>query len=212
MILSEREILLFSNHGELIGIDEVGRGPLAGPVVVTAIAIDLSLATKLAKGVDDSKKLSPKRREQITNIVLEENIRFATIEKSSTEIDSSGIVPATQNAMNEAHAELSLGCRTVVDGRFKNAFAFKNYEEVIGADRLFVCVALASVVAKVHRDALMVRQAKKFPEYGFEKHMGYGTKDHIQAIQTHGSCEIHRKSFNPIREMLEKTQKATGKQ
>lgn len=186
----------------VVGIDEAGRGPLAGPVAVGVVVVPestdlLSLFPKL----NDSKKLSEKRREEIF-VRLQEEIKAGSIVAlvtlaSSEKIDAKGISACIREAIENSLAKLvpeSAHHKVYLDGSLK---APKHYaqETVIGGDALIPAIMLASVAAKVTRDRYMLKQAEAYPEYRFEQHKGYGTKLHREKIQEHGMCAIHRRTF-----------------
>jgi len=199
-VLSEH----FKDH-ILIGVDEAGRGPLAGPVVAAAtVGADLRVCpTQTISILNDSKKLTEKQREQIF-AELPRHCKYHSIaEASAQEIDEIGILNATFLAMRRALApivsqlnEKNLPYKILVDGNLHIREIDKDLQmPIIKGDGRVACIAAASIFAKVHRDRLMVKFAEQFPNYGFEKHKGYGTKAHIDAIQKFGQCEIHRRSF-----------------
>ena len=190
-----------------IGIDEVGRGPIAGPVVVCACAVlqDTDVLSLYPKSVlRDSKKLSEKAREKIRNEIEVKNqsreILWGIGEISASRIDEVGIVPAIKEALNEALTQLEksgVGITTevVLDGGLFAPERYFHQETHIKADEKFVEISLASIIAKVYRDNLMKGLAREFPEYGFENHVGYGTKAHYEAITRNGMTIHHRRSF-----------------
>ena len=194
-----------------IGIDEAGRGPLAGPVSVGAVLIPekfASSAQEIFGEVKDSKKLTTKKREEWFVKMQEEkkkgNIDFIVAFASAHDIDTIGIVPSIRRALTGALTKLTkdvcprsnLGqVRVLLDGGLKAPEEFVNQETIIKGDEKEMIISMASIVAKVLRDKEMLRLAKKYPEYGFEKHKGYGTKVHYENIKENGLCEIHRKSF-----------------
>ncbi len=174
------------------GIDEAGRGPLAGPVCAAAVILPQGLALP---GLDDSKKLSEKKREtlfeQICASAVSYGIAFASVE----EIEERNILGATFLAMNRAIAQLSpQPMLALIDGN-RNAGIKASNRCIIDGDAKCASIAAASILAKVTRDRYMLEMAEKYPMYGFEKHKGYGTKAHYAALRTFGACEIHRPSF-----------------
>lgn len=187
----------------IVGIDEAGRGPLAGPVSVGAVAVPINGdLMSLFDGVDDSKKLSAKKREYFFELLKEEaqknDIHFFAAFSSAEYIDSYGIVPAIQRALNESlkHVVPSPESASIfLDGSLHAPKCYLKQETIIGGDGSIPVISLASVVAKVSRDAYMVRMSKKFPQYGFEKHKGYGTKMHADMLKEHGMSSIHRRTF-----------------
>ena len=174
------------------GVDEAGRGPLAGPVCAAAVILR---DNQIIEGVNDSKKLSEKKREALFDVIREEalaySIAFATVE----EIEELNILNATMLAMKRAVEGLSTKADyALIDGN-KTPNLDIPCEYVIKGDANSMSIAAASILAKVSRDRLCREYAEKYPEYGFEKHKGYGTKAHTEAILKYGPCEIHRFSF-----------------
>ncbi len=195
---AEKDWLLYekeaqnSGYNIVCGVDEAGRGPLAGPVFAAAVILPQGL---LIEGIDDSKKLSEKNREalyiEIKSLALAFNVAFAT----EKEIDEVNILNATFFAMKRAVEGLSLRPDLVlIDGNREPALDLPT-KTIVKGDSLSVSIAAASVLAKVERDRLMKKLSEKYPSYGFEKHKGYGTKLHLEAIKRYGPAEIHRKSF-----------------
>lgn len=190
----------------LVGVDEAGRGPLAGPVSVGVVAVPLGLKTALAKyGVKDSKKLSARDREQWYKWLAKERrvrkITFVTALISSKVIDKKGIVPAVKMGIGRCFTRLKLPpreCAVLLDGSLLAPKIFKQQKTIIKGDETVPIIALASIAAKVRRDRLMVKLAKKYSGYGFEVHKGYGTAAHYRAIKKRGLSTLHRLSFlNP---------------
>lgn len=189
----------------IIGIDEAGRGPVAGPVSVGAVCarVDEKIEHELFDGgIKDSKKLTPKGRDVLYEWVLQNSVLRSAVGFSSAEvIDARGIVPATKLAMRDAlRAVLPEDCekwevKVLLDGGLKAHPIFTNQETIIKGDEKEVLIALASVMAKVARDREMEKVGTKHPEYNFAKHKGYGTKDHYKAIRQFGLCDSHRRSF-----------------
>ncbi len=189
----------------MIGVDEAGRGPLAGPVSVGVVMVAEGFdVTSEFPGVADSKKLSEKKREAIFTL-LEERVakgdaQFRVEFESAEAIDREGIVPAVRKALDRGVNALAPDASLVhiqLDGSLR-APAEYSQETIIGGDATVPIISLASIVAKVLRDRLMVDLAKQYPEYGFEKHKGYGTAAHYEALKTHGLCDIHRRSFTHL--------------
>ena len=177
----------------IIGSDEVGRGSFAGPICAAAVKINYS-HLKFLTNVKDSKKLSVKKREEIFSLVQENNIEYSFKESSNAFIDQFGIKNANEKVLTESISDLYTGNEIVYVDHFK-INDFKSISVVRGEDNCRA-IALASIVAKVLRDNLMIKFSEKYPEYSFEKNKGYGTKDHREAISKHGLSKIHRKSFN----------------
>lgn len=191
----EYENKYHSNGYKMIaGMDEVGRGPLAGPVCVACVVMPLD-SDSIIQGVNDSKKLSKKKRELLDLLIRKTAIDYSIQCVAPEVIDEINILNATKLAMNQAVKNLKTYPDIVlVDYIAKPDFDFK-YETIIKGDALSYSIACASIIAKVYRDNLMCEYGKLYPQYGFEKHSGYGTKFHIDALQKYGLCPIHRKSF-----------------
>lgn len=172
------------------GIDEAGRGPLAGPVVAAAVVINRDI---LIDGIDDSKKLSKFKRETLYQAITE-NYIFGIGEASVQEIDAINILEATKLACNRAAEALSTIPHIIlVDGNMK--FTDSRYKSIIKGDTLSLSIAAASIIAKVHRDKIMSNLAEEYPEYMWHKNSGYGTKEHIAALIANGPTTHHRKKF-----------------
>ena len=189
-------------RGILIGIDEAGRAPLAGPVSVGLVAVPEGFDVQREfKGVKDSKQLTPERREEIYEQLIERkrngDVSFKVVMTSHTYIDECGITRAVKDAIVRGLNVLKPDPDATVimlDGLLSAPSQFLQ-RTVIGGDDIVPVVSLASVAAKVERDRLMRRMAKKYPGFGFESHKGYGTRKHWSAIQTLGLCEIHRRTY-----------------
>ncbi len=182
---------LAKGYKYIAGVDEVGRGPLAGPVVCAAVIMPLD---KLIEGIDDSKKVSEKKRNKLSDLIKENAICYNIAEVSPKVIDEINILEATKLCMKKALE----GLKIKPDVALVDALTLDTdipIVNIIKGDYLSYNIGAASIIAKVYRDNLMVELANKYPQYSFEKHKGYGTAVHIQAIKEHGPCEIHRKSF-----------------
>ena len=177
----------------IVGADEVGRGSFAGPICAAAVKINYS-HLELLTNVKDSKKLSAKKREEIFSIVQKNNIQYSFKEASNTFIDQFGIKNANEKVLNDSISDIYTGNEAVYVDHFK-INDFKAISVVRGEDNCRA-IALASIIAKVLRDNLMIKFSEKYPEYSFEKNKGYGTKDHRKAISKYGLSDIHRKSFS----------------
>ncbi len=200
-----------NNLRYIVGIDEVGRGPIAGPVAVGALCIDVKHAKAmlsraeyraLFSGIKDSKKLSPEKREEwFAKICLAQKagaLDFAVIFISAKEIDTKGLAPAIKKALQKSLQKVApdpTNARVLLDGSLYAPAEYKNQKTIIKGDLKEPIIGLASIVAKVMRDRKMVVYAKKYPDYGFEIHKGYGTKKHYEKIKIHGLSPLHRKSF-----------------
>ena len=175
------------------GTDEVGRGALAGPVIAAAVILETNI-----DGLDDSKKLSEKKRTNFSNSILENSI-YAFGSASNDEIDNINILNASLLAMERAILNLSVKPDLVlVDGIHKPDLDIK-MKSIIGGDALIKEISAASIIAKVYRDNLMIEYDKSYPLYGFKNHKGYGTKQHLDLIKINGASSIHRKSFKGVK-------------
>ena len=176
----------------ICGVDEAGRGPLAGPVCAAAVILPPHVQIP---GLNDSKKLSDKRRRELFPVICEQALAYGIAFATEQEIDEINILQATFLAMERALAQLKIRPDLVlIDGNRQKDFGLP-VKTVVKGDSLSANIAAASVLAKVTRDDFMVRQAEQFPEYGFEIHKGYGTKAHYAALEQYGPCPIHRKTF-----------------
>ena len=189
----EDKIWLENPNKFIVGADEVGRGSFAGPICAAAVKINYS-HLELLTNVKDSKKLSAKKREEIFSIVQKNNIQYSFKEASNTFIDQFGIKNANEKVLNDSISDIYTGNEAVYVDHFK-INDFKAISVVRGEDNCRA-IALASIIAKVLRDNLMIKFSEKYPEYSFEKNKGYGTKDHRKAISKYGLSNIHRKSFS----------------
>ena len=175
----------------IAGVDEVGRGPLAGPVVCASVIMPLN---DLIEGVTDSKKLTEKKREELAKIIKDKAVAYCIYEIWQDEIDKINILEAVKKCMTEAVKGLSVKPDiTLVDG--VDTGLDINAEYLVKGDLKSYTIGCASIIAKVYRDNLMKDFANEFPEYGFEKHKGYGTKMHIEKIKEIGPCKLHRRTF-----------------
>ena len=175
----------------ICGIDEVGRGPLAGPVVCCAVIMDLG---NLVEGVDDSKKLSEKKREKLYDEIIDKSIAYSICEIDEKVIDEINILNATKLCMVNCVKSLSIKPDVLLVDALKLDCEIEQMNLVKG-DMLSYTIGCASILAKVYRDRLMKKYGEIYPEYGFEKHAGYGTKAHIEKIKEIGPCKIHRRTF-----------------
>ncbi len=183
------------------GMDEVGRGPLAGPVAAAAVILD---PQHLPKGLNDSKMLEREEREALYEAILERSIAVAVAFASAAEIDRINIRQASLLAMRRALAALAIRPRyALVDGNDLPASLCCEGETIIDGDAKSMSIAAASIVAKVTRDRLMRRLCGLYPLYGFSRHVGYSTEEHLAAIAKYGPCPYHRLSFSPFRAAAE---------
>lgn len=180
----------------IVGIDEAGRGPLAGPVVAAALHLPASVSLS---GLNDSKKLSERRREALFEEILSESaILFSVGIVEAEEIDRINILQATHLAMKKAVEGLSsVPDMCLIDGLPVRNFPFPQ-ESIVKGDGKSLSIAAASIIAKVTRDRIMKKYAELYPQYGFEKHSGYGTRMHLEALKKYGPVPIHRRSFSPV--------------
>lgn len=198
----ENEILLLKEGYKYIaGVDEVGRGPLCGPVVCAAVIMPLD---DIIEGVDDSKKLSKKKRENLYEIIKNKAIAYSICQIEHDEIDKINILNATKKCMINCIESLSVKPDVVLIDAVKLDTSYKTVS-IIKGDLKSYSIGAASILAKVYRDKLMEEYSKIYPYYGFERNSGYGTKEHINAIKEHGACQIHRKTF--IKNFLVETEK-----
>lgn len=183
---------LFAEGVTLIaGMDEAGRGPLAGPVTAACCIPDFS---KIVEGVNDSKKLTEKKRESLFDLIKSSSVSFSVVSVDEATIDEINILNATKKAMKEALQKLEIKPEYLLVDAVKCDFGLP-YSPIIHGDALSYSIAAASVLAKVTRDRLMLEYDELYPEYGFAKHKGYGTKQHIEALKKYGPCPIHRRTF-----------------
>lgn len=184
---------LINNGCKLIcGADEVGRGPLAGPVVCAAVIMPLD---DIIEGVDDSKSLSPKKREKLAALIREKAVAYAICRVEPQVIDEINILEATRLCMKNAVESLKITPDFVLTDGNMNIDITVPQASIVKGDALSYSIGCASIIAKVFRDALMCEYAEQYPGYAFEKHKGYGTAAHINAIKQYGLCAIHRRSF-----------------
>ncbi len=181
------------------GLDEAGRGPLAGPVVAAAVVFPAHMEPIV--GIDDSKKLSPEQREKLSVLIRERSL-FAIAEVTAGQIDEVNILQASLLAMRLAAEKLSRKPEfLLIDGNKKVPMDTPQ-RAIVKGDGKVLSIAAASILAKVHRDRLMGEFARQYPAYGFEGHKGYPTISHREAIKRHGPCPIHRKTFRGVKEFL----------
>lgn len=203
--LAERLGLAGVSPGLLAGVDEAGRGPLAGPVVAAAVILDDRAPIR---GLADSKVLSPARRERLYDEVRAKALCLCVAQASAEEIDRLNILQATLLAMQRAVAGLRLLPRHVlVDGNRLPQLPMPA-TAIVQGDARVAAISAASILAKVHRDRLCAALHAQWPQYGFDRHKGYPTAGHLQALRTHGACPAHRRSFGPVRAVLAAAQAA----
>ena len=200
----EEKLLWEQGFKCVAGLDEAGRGPLAGPVVAAAVVVldykkILRQGSGQVKGINDSKKLSEEKREFFYKILTNhENIKWGIGIVSEKVIDEINILEATKLAMQKAITDLGVRPEfLILDGNFK-VNSIVRQKSIIAGDQKVMSVAMASIIAKVTRDSLMKKLHKKYPQYRFDKHKGYGTSLHLEALEEFGACPIHRKSFKRV--------------
>lgn len=195
MLRKEREY--YSGSVKLIvGIDEAGRGPLAGPVYAAAVVFPRSFRSK---DINDSKKLSPKKREELFSLIKEKALGYGIASVSAAKIDEINIYEATKVAMKEALFQIKVPYDLVITDAMPLKGLSKPVVALIKGDAQCLNVAAASILAKVSRDHYMDELDKKYPQYDFKKHKGYGTKEHLEALGKYGPIEgVHRKTFGPV--------------
>lgn len=180
----------------IAGVDEAGRGPLAGPVVTAAVVLPADFRHP---DINDSKQLTALQREQLFVEITHHALSYATVMMSAQKIDEMGILNATKLAMRQAvHKLTPMPDFVLTDAVALNLMDIPQ-KAIIKGDATVFSIAAASILAKVTRDRWMMKQHEKFPQYGFNEHVGYGTPVHLKAIQKHGACPLHRMSFKPFR-------------
>ena len=184
----------------IAGVDEAGRGSLVGPIIIGAVILPPDF---FLERLDDSKKLSSKIREKLYDEIVYNAISVASVAVSVEEIDKLNVYRATLKGMIKAVKTLNIQPDFVLVDAMKIDFKSIPVQSIIHGDALSASIAAASIVAKVTRDRLADDWAKKFPVYGFERNRGYGTKEHLAAINDYGFTDIHRRSFNPVKSMLQ---------
>lgn len=195
----EQAPLAWDRAGLVAGVDEAGRGPLAGPVVAAAVILD---ERRPIAGLADSKKLTAARRERLFDLICAQALCCSVAQASVEEIDRLNILQATLLAMQRAVSGLRLRpVKVLVDGNRLPVLDVLG-EAIIGGDALVPSISAASILAKVHRDRLCLQMHAEYPAYGFDAHKGYGTARHLAALRAHGASPLHRRSFAPVAEVL----------
>ena len=198
----QQAVLPWTVDGLTAGVDEAGRGPLAGPVVAAAVILD---ERQPIDGLADSKVLSASRRERLFDDIRAKALCFCVAQASVEEIDAINILQATLLAMQRAVAGLRLPPKLVlVDGNRLPVLPMQS-EAVVKGDALIPAISAASILAKVTRDHWCQEMDRQYPAYGFARHKGYGTAEHLDALRAHGACAAHRRSFRPVTEALAAT-------
>ncbi len=190
---------------KIAGLDEAGRGAIAGPVVAAAVILPLDNPENLIHldAVNDSKKLSAKQREALFDLIIQYALAFGVGIVSAEDIDSNGILPSTRQAMQQAVKQLKPTAQfLMIDGRIKLRPLLLPQQSFIRGDGRSLTIAAASILAKVSRDRIMLGLDRRYPDYGFAQHKGYCTQKHVAALQNHGPSPVHRYSFAPLRKQL----------
>ncbi len=178
----------------IVGVDEVGRGCLAGPLVAAAVVLE-----KPIEGLMDSKKLSKRRRQELDKIIKAKAVAFGIGWTEIADINKHGLTYSVSNAMRKAVYALKLNVgKVIIDGNYNFLPELTNVELIVKADNLIPEVSAASIIAKVYRDKWMSDLSIEYPEYGFDKNAGYGTKFHMEMIEKHGPCKQHRMFYKPL--------------
>lgn len=185
----------------IAGVDEAGRGPVAGPVMVAAVILPPYWE---CPGLNDSKKVRPEKREELYDKIMNEAVAVACVAKSEREIDELNIYHAAQQGMYDAIAALQRPAEAVLADAMPLPALSVPHEAIVHGDAKSASIAAASIIAKVTRDRLMIQYDSEYPQYGFAIHKGYLTQRHIDAIHQYGPCPIHRRSFEPIKSIVEK--------
>jgi len=197
-------------YGNICGVDEVGRGPLAGPVVAAAVIIPAGIEIA---GLDDSKKLSESKRDELFEEIIHLEIPCAIGIIDNQQIDRMNILKASLVAMRKAVMDLKIKPEIVlVDGEYPIPNIGYPQLSIVGGDSLCKSIMAASIVAKVTRDRIMDKFQKLYPGFSFSKHKGYSTAEHLKELKIHGPCEIHRKTFRPVAELVPEYSAAGSKQ
>ncbi|MFQ5399560.1 MAG: ribonuclease HII [Anaerolineae bacterium] len=204
-IETENRILAETGLTLIAGLDEAGRGALAGPVVAAAVILPLDRQDRLEtlREVDDSKRLSARTRNRLYDLVTTHALAYGVGATSAQVVDQIGIIPATKQAMQQALGQLTPPAEyLLIDGRIRLSNTPLPQQAIIRGDSKSLSIASASILAKVTRDQMMVEMDVQFPHYGFARHKGYGTPQHLATIAQHGPSPHHRLSFSPLRQAL----------
>ena len=198
-----------AGHALVAGLDEAGRGAWAGPVVAAAVILDLRQVDNLSR-VNDSKQLSPRRRAELYQVIVDNAVAYGLGQASADEIDAIGILPATRLAMTRAIEDLSPQPQALIIDAVRLPKIDLPQAVFNFADSISLSVAAASILAKVTRDRLMQEYHQQFPQYHFHAHKGYPTPEHLRLLAEHGPCAIHRRSFRPVLETVALSGSAGG--
>jgi len=204
-LILEQQIRFNTGFTRVAGLDEAGRGAIAGPVVAAAVILPLDQPRRIAelRNVNDSKQLSPKFRAELFDLVIEHSLTYGIGYVAAEEIDQLGIIPANAKAMEDAISQLQPEPQyLILDGRMRLRNLPLPQQSIIRGDSSSLTIAAASILAKVSRDYLMIELDQHYPDYLFASHKGYCTEKHVAALEQHGPCSLHRHSFSPIRQSL----------
>ena len=186
----------------IAGVDEVGRGPLAGPVAAGAVIFAPEPGFRWLKGLNDSKKLTAEARDELAPLIWEKSLAASVSFVSAETVDRIGIAEASRQAMIAALGDLCVRPQYLLLDAFPLRACGIDQTPIIGGDGISRSIAAASIIAKVARDRLMAAHDERYPEYGFASHKGYFTSEHARALRENGPCELHRRSFSPLKELL----------
>jgi ribonuclease HII len=201
----ENDIIATTGLRLIAGLDEAGRGALAGPVAAAAVILPLDAPERLEalREVNDSKQLTAKVRERLYDLVIEHALAYGIGLEAASVVDEMGIIPATKRAMQTAVSQLTPAPQfLLIDGRIRLKTLPTPQQSVIRGDAQSLSIAAASILAKVTRDRLMIELDTRYPQYGFARHKGYGTAQHLAALAQHGPCPLHRFTFSPVKRPL----------
>ncbi|MBS3977843.1 MAG: ribonuclease HII [Syntrophomonadaceae bacterium] len=198
MIDWEQEIRK-KGYALIAGVDEAGRGPLAGPVVAAAVIFK---AGNIPEGIKDSKELRPCQRSSLSEAIKEKAAAWSVAAVSADQVDALNILQATIRAMTAAISALNIEPQYIITDAVRLPGIMIPHLPLVQGDRLCVCVGAASILAKVNRDNLMDLWSREYPQYGFNQHKGYPTPEHLKALRKYGPCPIHRKTFKGVKELL----------
>ena len=197
------ELRLFREGYEFVaGVDEAGRGPMAGPVVAAAVVLPKRMKGARRSLIRDSKQLTPRQREDLFSYIQAIALSVGIGRSGPEEIDRLGIVPATRLAVRRAVEAMPLQPQFLLLDAFPVSDLPISQKAIVHGDALYTSIAAASIVAKVARDRMMVKAGEAYPMYGFERHKGYPTAEHVQSLKRHGPCAIHRRTWAPVRVFL----------
>lgn len=197
--LYKNEAALHKQFGFIAGVDEAGRGPIAGPVVVAAVILNPKLRIE---GINDSKQLTSNLREHLYNIVIQNCLSYSIIEISHQRIDEINILQAVLEGMRQAVEALkSAPSLCLIDGNKLPEGLNVKAKACVKGDATYASISAASILAKVHRDTIMQFHDLSYPVYGFARHKGYPTPQHLKALREHGPCPIHRLSYGPLKQL-----------